>query len=159
MKLTKSQGLMLIVSETGMEAGQPDEGRSARGRRVMWVICSPHGSHCQTTFNSASISMRFTMWRLVYNSTFSKTDCPYFSPHKVCRKPRLPVDVGTMTLFRILPFTERYFAGNSDRSFALSGERERLLRLRGARRKDGKKARPLLLRFLTLTRSRGKGGA
>ena len=125
MKLTKFQGLMLIVSETGMEAGQPDEGRSARGRRVMWVICSPHGSHCQTTFNSASISLRFSMWRLVYNSTFSKTDCPHFSPHKVCRKPRLPVDVGTMTLFRILPFTERYFAGNSDRSFALSAQRER----------------------------------
>ena len=49
------------------------------------------------------------MWRLVYNSTFSKTDCPHFSSHIVCRKPRLPVDVGTMTLFRILPFTERYF--------------------------------------------------
>ena len=60
MKLTKFQGLMLIVSETGMEAGQPDEGRSARGRRVMWVICSLHGSHCQTTFNSASISLRFS---------------------------------------------------------------------------------------------------
>ena len=28
-----------------------------------------------------------------------------------------------------------------------------------ALRKDGKEARPLLLRFLTLTRSRGKGGA
>ena len=131
---------MLIVSETGMEAGQPDEGRSARGRRVMWVICSPHGSHCQPTFNSASISLRFSMWRLVYNSTFQKTDRPHFPPHKVCRKPRLPVDVGTMTLFRILPFTERYFAGNSDRSFALSAERERLLRLQGGRMKDGKEA-------------------
>ena len=46
------------------EAGQPDEGRSARGRHVMWVICSPHGSHCQTAFNSASITRRFRMWRL-----------------------------------------------------------------------------------------------
>ena len=159
MKLTKFQGLMLIVSETGMEAGQPDEGRSARGRRVMWVICSPHGSHCQPTFNSASISLRFSMWRLVYNSTFQKTDRPHFPPHKVCRKPRLPVDVGTMTLFRILPFTERYFAGNSDRSFALSAERERLLRLQGGRMKDGKEVRPLLLWFLTQTRSGEKGGA
>ena len=64
-----------------------------------------------------------------------------------------------MTLFRILPFTERYFAGNSDRSFALSAERERLLRLQGARMKDGKEVRPLLLWFLTPTRSGGKGGA
>ena len=53
-----------VAGSSGRESGQGDEGRSAGGRHVMWVICSPRGSHCQTAFNSASITRRFRMWRL-----------------------------------------------------------------------------------------------
>ena len=82
-----------VARELGQrEAGQGGEGRSARGRHVMWVICSPHGSHCQTAFNSASITRRFRMWRLwvVQFLILNNRLFPSFSSClTICRKPRL----------------------------------------------------------------------